>query len=158
MNANIKFANGHVYEAVPNPVEIEPSLFGKSITQTGERREWERYTVESTYAEVAEDFINGAKYAVIQLEEVVDEKSVTTQEWVNYDKSAYCIAGDIVDHRDGRITVYMMQKSEFEKQLDEILSIVKGEEIPENVRVGTYADKIKSQIMEIKNREVNKNV
>lgn len=161
MITKIKFENGHVYEPAPNPVKVEPSLFGKRVTQNGEIRECERYTIYGNYDDIKADFVDGAKYSVSQLETkqaltphgqpVYDEDNqpVIVEYWQEYDKSHMCFAGDITDHRNGSFSVYMTGKSDKEKQLDDILAIVRGETVfDDETGVDTYADNIKSQIQE----------
>ena len=44
--------------------------------------------------------------------------------------SDYCVAGDVVDTRDGNVTVYMGRKTEVEKLREqvEVLDVLLGEE------------------------------
>ena len=69
-------------------------------------RQWRRITVKETTLEaVASSFVDNAEY---------------THEWdssdrvISEDLSAFSIAGDIVDTRDGNITVYMGKPTELD--------------------------------------------
>jgi hypothetical protein len=108
------------------PLEIEPSIFAKKRNIEGFMRESIRLTVSASYAEVAEAFVNGAAWSIA--ETVIDENGKEVA--VVYDKSEYSVAGDIVDHRDGRITVYMAKPTENEiirANIDSILPIIDDE-------------------------------
>lgn len=96
--------NKHAYEEAAYPVSSEPSVFEKKR----EGREILRLTFEGKYSSAVKDFVDGAQ---ITLRDTDDNNGT-----VEYDKSEYCIAGDIVDHRDGRITVYMAKPTEGEKE------------------------------------------
>ena len=89
------------------PIEIEPSIFAKRRNMGGVQRETIRLTLTASYADVAEAFVDGAVWSITEAEVV-------------YDKSDYSVAGDIVDHRDGRITVYMAKPTETEKVKQEV--------------------------------------
>lgn len=60
----------------------------------------------ASYASVASDFADGAGLTVID----TDENGVETE----FSYNGYCVAGDIVDTRDGKIIVYMGKKTELE--------------------------------------------
>ena len=108
--------NKHTYEEAVYPVSSEPSIFEKK--QNG--REVLRLTVEGKYSAVVKDFADGAQITLVD----TDDGNGS----VEYDKSEFSIAGDIVDHRDGRITVYMAKPTEGEKEkarADELEQAVK---------------------------------
>ena len=97
-------ANGNTYQEAAYPVSTEPSIFEKK--QDG--REVLRLTVEGKYSAVVKDFVDGAQIVLRDTDDGNGE--------VEYDKSEFSIAGDIVDHRDGRITVYMGKPTDSEKE------------------------------------------
>ncbi len=108
------------------PIEVEPSVFEKMRTLQGAARETVRATVSASYSAVAAAFVNGAKWRIV--ETILNEDG--TDAVAEYDKSAYSVAGDIVDHRDGRITVYMAKPTENEiirAEIDTILPILDDE-------------------------------
>lgn len=102
--------NGKTFEEAVYPIEIEPSIFAKRRNLGGVQRETIRVTVTAEYADVAEAFVNNAEWSIT---EKVPNEDGSFGETV-YDKSEYSVAGDIVDHRDGRITVYMAKPTETE--------------------------------------------
>lgn len=97
-------ASGNTYQEAAYPVSSEPSIFEKK--QNG--REVIRLTVEGKYSAVVNDFTDGAQITLVD----TDDGNGT----IEYDKSEFSIAGDIVDHRDGRITVYMGKPTAEEKE------------------------------------------
>ncbi len=96
------FRDGTVFETAAYPVETEPCVFAKRGAVYGKVREVLRLTLRADYETVAACFRDGAAYAL------------EAEDGTLYDKSEYCLAGDLVDHRDGRITVYMGKKTEEE--------------------------------------------
>jgi len=97
-------ANGNPYMEAVYPIPAEPSIFEKK--RNG--REVIRFTVLGKYADVAADFVDNAR---IIIQDNTDNNAIA-----EYDKSEFSVAGDIVDHRDGRITVYMGKPTEEEKE------------------------------------------
>ena len=93
-------ANGRSYAAADYPIPAEPSVFEKKR----DGREILRLTVYARHEDAARDFSDGAPLLR------------RTDDGTMYDKSAFSVAGDIVDHRDGRITVYMGKHTEAEKE------------------------------------------
>ena len=61
---------------------------------------------------------------------IIAEDGTQTTETQTRDMSDYCVAGDIVDTRDGNVTVYMGRKTEVEKLREqvEVLDVLLGEE------------------------------
>lgn len=57
--------------------------------------------------------------------EILDENGmpvmIETVETEEFDNSEYCVAGDIIDHRDGYITVKMGKPTELENVLEMLL-------------------------------------
>jgi glycyl-tRNA synthetase alpha subunit len=98
--------NGKQYPAV---------ITGRLNDKDWGNRESKAIEVEMTYAEAMELFVDDVAWNIIQdieaMKEVENEdgelvmKHVTEQEV--YDNSEYSIAGDVVDHRNGTVTVKM---------------------------------------------------
>lgn len=86
--------------------------------------------VEMTYADALALFNNNIEWFILQDKKVIvettdDEGKIhkeTKIETETYDNSEYSIAGDIIDHRDGTITV-KMGKPTAEEMLAEMASI-----------------------------------
>ena len=108
----IIFEDGTIFTSAAYPIETEPPIITKKILIDGINRDYLRITVEATYTEVFEKFINNAKYSIRQFDIDTDGKELET--YTDYDWSEYSIAGDIVDHRDGRVTVYMRKPTQIE--------------------------------------------
>lgn len=77
-------------------------------------REWRRITVTGEMAAVKAAFVDGAVYRHAWDSQVTTEDGAVTTETVTEDLSPYSVAGDLVDTRDGNITVYMGKPTELE--------------------------------------------
>ena len=71
------------------------------------QRQWQRITVTATAEAAAEAFVEGASYVHEWDSLVLDDQGGQTIEVRQEDLSEYSVAGDIVDTRDGNVTVYM---------------------------------------------------
>ncbi len=132
------------FETAPYPVETEPSIFAKRRSVYGETRESLRVTVYAQAADISAVFQDGVRWAV---EETVmpDDGTVTDagvdadtyKKTTSYDKSDYCICGDIVDHRDGRVSFYMAKHTGAELALLE-MEAENARLLYENLTGGAY--------------------
>lgn len=111
----IIFRDGREFEVTDYPVEIEPPIFAKKIAVDGANRDYLRITVNAAYADVAASFTDGAQYSIRQYDHAEDGSKLET--YTDFDKSEYSVAGEIVDHRDGRVSVYMSKPTEHELQI-----------------------------------------
>lgn len=118
-------------------VEINGTQYPASITGRLNDRDWDNreskaIEVEMSYSDAVNIFTDDVKWSIVQdIEETVerfDEESGNTiydvivkQE--SYDNSEYNIAGDIIDHRNGSITVKMGKPTaeEILAMLEEVL-------------------------------------
>lgn len=93
-------------------------------------REWKSISVIGTADEVKAAFVDGIVYRQQWESEVIAEDVTQTTETQTRDLSDYCVAGDVVDTRDGNVTVYMGRKTEVEKLREqvEVLDVLLGEE------------------------------
>ena len=123
-NNKVIFADGTIFDTVEYPVPTEPSIFEKKSNVSGVYREVLRITVIGEYSTVCEKFVNNAEYAIRQFDVGTDEEGNEIEVYTDFDKSMYCIAGDIIDHRNGHITVYMGQKTEHEIEVEELNNAV----------------------------------
>ena len=120
--ANLILINGEPrFTAVNYPVDIEPSIIAKKF-----------YISEADINDALTAFVDNAVWGIREYD--IDPETGSELETYNdYDYSEYCIASDIIDHRDGSLTVYMAKKTEDEikiKQLQEnseALAILLGE-------------------------------
>lgn len=93
-------------------------------------REWKAIAVIGTADEVKAAFVDGITYRQQWESAIIAEDGTQTTETQTRDLSDYCVAGDVVDTRDGNVTVYMGRKTEVEKLREqvEVLDVLLGEE------------------------------
>ena len=80
---------------------------------------------EMDYENASALFVDGATWSIITEDEVTDFDEEgnpvgTHTERTEFDNSDYNLAGDITDHRDGRISVKMGKLSDIEELIEEI--------------------------------------
>ena len=93
-------------------------------------REWKSIAIIGTADEVKAAFVDGITYRQQWESAIIAEDGTQTSETQTRDLSDYCVAGDVVDTRDGNVTVYMGRKTEVEKLREqvEVLDVLLGEE------------------------------
>lgn len=93
-------------------------------------REWKSIAVIGTADDVKAAFVDGITYRQQWESSIIAEDGTQTTETQTRDLSDYCVAGDVVDTRDGNVTVYMGRKTEVEKLREqvEVLDVLLGEE------------------------------
>ena len=101
---NIVFGSGITFTC-PEQVSAQVSTVEKD-------REWKKIDVIGTADDVKSAFVNDAAYS-----QEWESETETGTETLAKDLSEYSIAGDIVDHRDGTITVYMGKPTDTETLL-----------------------------------------
>ena len=118
-------------------VEINGLTYPASITGRLNDKDWDdreskAIKVEIPYSDAINIFVDDVKWNIVQdMEEPVeyiDEETgnivyeILTRQEV-YDNSDYCIAGDIIDHRNGKVTAKMGKPTakELLKMLEEVL-------------------------------------
>ena len=100
--------------------EAYPAIIsGKVKDAAWDGRSTQEITLEMTYQKVLNRFVDGAEWSVIFQVEDPDTHEIQT---VEEDRSDFCLAGDITDHRDGTISVKMGKETDLEK----ILEIIYG--------------------------------
>ncbi len=77
-------------------------------------REWVLLTLITTHAAAVTAFVDGAALTHEWDSQVRKPDGTIEVQTINEDLSDYCVAGDIVDHRDGTVTVYMSKPTETE--------------------------------------------
>ena len=94
------------------------AISGKFKDADWDGRESKTIKLAMTPAEAAEIFVDDASWTII--EDIYDEdvNQVVRHE---YDNSDFCVAGDIINHRDGTISVKMGKLTS-----DEMLEIIVG--------------------------------
>lgn len=106
---------------------VQPSAPIANLTRG---REWKAIAVIGTADEVKAAFVDGITYRQQWESAVIAEDGTQTTETQTRDLSDYCVAGDVVDTRDGNVTVYMGRKTEVEKLQEQVdvLGVLLGEE------------------------------
>lgn len=106
MKNQIIFADGTTFDlAVTAEAPVKPFPKG---------RQWKQMHVVGTVDEVKAAFVDNAEYRHEWESLVETEDGSTTTEIVTDDLTAYSIAGDITDMRDGTVYVYMGKPTETE--------------------------------------------
>lgn len=92
------------------------SITGRMSDKDWNNRESKTITVEMSYEDAAKTFVDDIVWSIVQdVENTIEEMNEETGEMILktiveqecYDNSEYSIAGDIIDHRNGMITVKM---------------------------------------------------
>lgn len=101
-------------------IKINDTLYPAEISGRARDSEWaERSTktikLTMTISEALNLFVNDIQWFIVD-EYMEGEKSIQ----VEYDNSEYCLAGDIIDHRNGKISVKMGKITD--KELLEIMT------------------------------------
>lgn len=131
--ANQILINGEPRFTVVNyPVDIEPSILSKKLYISGINRDSVRLTIEANINDALTTLVNNTVWGIREYD--VDPETGNELETYNdYDYSEYCIASDIIDHRDGSLTIYMAKKTEDEIKIEQLqenseaLAILLGE-------------------------------
>ena len=132
-------------------IKINDTLYpstvsGKMIDREWDNRESKSITLEMDYATASALFVDGLVWSIFQRDEFVIEEPVyqfdengntvldkngepiqikvesrTEVQENEWDNSEYTLAGDIIDHRDGTITVKMGKLTELEEAYEMLL-------------------------------------
>lgn len=124
-------------------IKINETLYpatinGKMSDTAWDGRASKSITLDMDYATASALFVDGIAWSIVQEQEVpiyeTDEKGRimgdtdgnpiqigTEVQETEFDNSDYCLAGDITDHRDGRITVKMGALTEVEQAYELML-------------------------------------
>ena len=89
--------------------QLEASVFGRTMDRDWDGRESKAITCAMTYQEACDLFTDDAAWSIVYQEAAyLDENGNTvTPEPVEFDNSAYSVAGPVTDNRDGTVTVKM---------------------------------------------------
>ena len=123
-----------------NNTEYPASIAGKVTDRDWGGRESKAVTLEMTYTEAAQLFVDGLSWSIVQRDTVpvydndgnpTGETEEQVQEW---DNSDYNVAGSITDNRNGTCTCKMGKKTQLEteqelrKDAETAAKILLGEE------------------------------
>lgn len=109
-----------------NETLYSATISGKVADKDWDNRESKEITLEMDYATAVKLFVDGLAWSIVQQEEVpvFDEQGnqtgIETVE-TEFDNSEYNLAGDITDHRDGRITAKMGKLTDLEEAYEIML-------------------------------------
>lgn len=92
------------------------SLSGVTVDSKWDGRWSKTITLAMTHAEATELFTDNVPWSVVRKRDsYTNEQGETiTPEDIELDNSEFCVAGEIVDHRDGIISVKMGKMTELE--------------------------------------------
>lgn len=118
-------------------IKINNTLYPAAISGRVADRDWDNresksITLEMDYTTAHALFVNGLAWSIVQRDEVpvyemdengepvLDENGAPIQtgteiQETEFDNSEYNLAGDLTDHRDGRITAKMGKETDVEK-------------------------------------------
>lgn len=105
-----------------NNTEYPADIAGKIPDREWDNRKSKAITLEITYAEAAQLFVNGLSWSIVKRNTVpvydesgnpTGEMTEQVQEW---DNSDFCVAGSITDNRDGTCTCKMGKKTQLETE------------------------------------------
>ena len=112
-------------------IKINETLYPATISGRVADKDWDNrasksITLEMDYATAAATFVDGVKWSIVQQNEVPTyaengEQTGTETRETEFDNSEYNLAGDITDHRDGRITVKMGKLTDLEEAYEIML-------------------------------------
>ena len=123
-----------------NNTEYPASITGKMSDGDWGNRKSKTITLEMTYAEAAQLFVDGLSWSIVQRDTVpvYDESgnptAETTEQVQEWDNSDYNVAGSITDNRNGTCTCKMGKKTQLEteqelrKDAETAAKILLGEE------------------------------
>ena len=114
----VVFEDGTVFTTAAYPIETEPCIFDKQAVVEQQYREVLRITIAgATIDEIKAHFTDNAVFSIRQTETRKNDDGSEYDEDVDYPKNEFCILGDIVCHKDGKITVYMGKMTEHELEV-----------------------------------------
>lgn len=99
-----------------NDAQYEAKITGRLNDKDWNNRASKAITLEMSYADAVNTFVDDVEWFILQdVEEIIEKEDEKTGEIVretiikteSYDNSEYNIAGSITDNRDGTITVKM---------------------------------------------------
>ena len=97
-----------------NGMEYPAQICGKQIDRDWDGRASKTITLAMPYAQATQLFVDGLRWSVVRCEDGTDG-AVQEQ-----DCSAYCVAGQITDNRDGTLTIKMGSYTQLERALREL--------------------------------------
>lgn len=112
-----------------NNTEYPATVSGDRADRTWDGRDTKTVTLTMSHDAVAALLPSGTPWSIVQreMQDVLDEQGKPTgetKEVVNeYDNSAYSLAGDITDHRDGTVSIKMGKPTETENAVGAVVAL-----------------------------------
>lgn len=102
------------------------TISGRMSDKDWDNRESKSITLDMDYATAIKAFVNGMAWSIVQRDEVptydeAGEQTGTEVQDTVFDNSEYNLAGDLTDHRDGRVTVKMGKLTDLEEAYEIML-------------------------------------
>ena len=101
--------------------QYDAAVSGKTRDPDWDYRASKSITLTMDHDTAASLFQNGAAWSILhqgQAYEDPETGEMVTPEPIRYDNSAFLVAGDITDHRDGTVTVKMGRLTALEETLE----------------------------------------
>lgn len=96
------------------------SITGKVNDKEWDGRHTKTFRLAISHADALEVFCDGCEWSIIDISVDDDDNPIE----VEFDNSDFSLAGDVVDHRDGTVSITMGKMTD----LEEVLEIVYGGE------------------------------
>ena len=93
-----------------NNVEYTATITGLITDIVWDNRSSKSITLTMAYNDAVQLFVDDVQWSIV-CEDMVDGMTVISE----FDNSDYCVAGDIVDHRDGTLTIKMGKMTDLEE-------------------------------------------
>lgn len=115
-----------IYNVAENIDPTIPPILAGVETINGLSREYLKMTVSASLYEAATDFTDNVQIIIRQY--ISNETGDETDEYTDIPWDDYNIAGDIIDHRNGTVTVTMYKPSVYDVALENLTIILGGAE------------------------------
>ena len=110
-------------------MQYPASITGRLHDSDWDDRQTKAIKLQMTYSDAVVLFVDGVEWSIVQeneeMVEIINEdgeiKYVPQTILEEYDNSEYSLAGDIIDHRDGFVTIKMGKLTELETALELLL-------------------------------------
>ena len=109
-----------------NETLYSATIDGRMVDHDWDNRSSKAITLEMDYETASTLFVDGLSWSIVEQTEVPvygesGEQTGTEVRETEWDNSAYNLAGDITDHRDGTITVKMGKLTDLEEAYEIML-------------------------------------
>ena len=118
-------------------IEINGTRYPATINGKMNDKEWDgrqskTITLEMTYAAASALFVDGLAWSIVMQDDQYTDpetgEEITTEAEI-YDNSEFSIAGDIIDHRNGFVSVKMGKQTKVESMRAQLANAVTEDEL-----------------------------